>query len=446
MGRDEKKKKQNRINRKKSSSREKTTKKEQNGLNLDLERTNVRRELKEKLEEELEPARDKKFTIILEGAIFLLTGCGSWFVLKDQDIYCYVWLMIICILAGAVVFIKYFHTKKRTERLKKNILIIREKLYWQKEEEKISRFSKPKMNQRLNEQERLRDEADEYLGDIRKCFVLKAILIFVMFGLGGGMGLSVIYAGQLTLEHMRNPISNETVPTEIPEPTVTPKPYDTLYRSEHVTVAPSFSPVPKDEAQEGFDYLWNDYMGSFPVKSYTLDGAKEQARKIIQKTWLHSSFDKTRKNWSIEEMEFYQRDAYKKVVGYENRLRDEDNDAYSYLTGCLYVEATENNIKTGENLEERSLGTACLRGVDLLMSGLRTSKLSIKQKGIAFYNTGLLLRHCADSVYGGQGDKSFVLYVFSSVCYELADENNFENSEMDSMDEAVKNTMPCETM
>lgn len=102
------------------------------------------------------------------------------------------------------------------------------------------------------------------------------------------------------------------------------------------------------------------------------------------------------------------------------------------------MEGTGKHIAEGQDYQERDLGTACLRGAELLLEGIRTGALSKGNVRISYYYIALLFRQCADYVYGGEGEESLVLYTFSSVCYEIANEMGYSNTEMTEMDKAIE--------
>ena len=106
-----------------------------------------------------------------------------------------------------------------------------------------------------------------------------------------------------------------------------------------------------------------------------------------------------------------------------------------------------------DNVTERTVGIACLRGMDIYMSVLRhkVTRKSIKEE--CYKGVALLLREFADEVYEKQkykkvgkreeeecSAKEFVLYTYSAVCYENASEygNSSYKKDAEKMKMAAK--------
>lgn len=231
-------------------------------------------------------------------------------------------------------------------------------------------------------------------------------------------------------------ITQPTTPASDEDGIITPDPQPTAAPvSSPQSALPTFTPVPIDDAQHSYDLLWNAYFVSIPQPdASSLEQSIEYARTIIENTWMDKSFSSI-KDWPMEEIEIYSQTGisewYEKSASLENELRQSDTDEYRLLTGTSYVESTSKHIRMGgkNNLtfSERDLGVGCLRGMDLLSRYLRNQSLPSPDMRNAYYSIACLLQHCADFVYNGTGDRSYILYSFSYVCYEKAQELGYDS-------------------
>lgn len=216
---------------------------------------------------------------------------------------------------------------------------------------------------------------------------------------------------------------------------------------------PTFTPVPADIAQHYYDLLWNNYFTSFAtMETFSTDQDLEYAKSVIETTWLSQNIISI-PYWPIEEIEIYNQpetqNLYQKTTRMENQLRQENTDENLFLTGTTYVEATSEHIRSTQNnttFNERDLGVACLRGVDLLMKYIRNQTGDSPNTGKAFYSAACLLQHSADYVYNETGNNAYILYAFSYACNDKAlqfgyDSQTIANNKtvlIDSMENALQ--------
>ena len=194
-----------------------------------------------------------------------------------------------------------------------------------------------------------------------------------------------------------------------------------------------------DETEEAFEYLWNLYLGE--LETYELVSAEEAlpAAKRFCKLWTSNTDIKDTDQWAYTDMEVYSLREFETVFLKEKNLSENNNVNGSILleVGKSYSISVDKflEVNRDDNITERTVGIACLRGMDIYMSVLRhkVTRKSIKEE--CYKGVALLLREFADEVYEKQkykevdkreeeeySAKEFVLYTYSAVCYENAAE------------------------
>ena len=194
-----------------------------------------------------------------------------------------------------------------------------------------------------------------------------------------------------------------------------------------------------DETEEAFEYLWNLYLGE--LETYELVSAEEAlpAAKRFCKLWTSNTDVKDTDQWAYTDMEVYSLREFETVFLKEKNLSENNNVNGSILleVGKSYSISVDKFLEANreDNITERTVGIACLRGMDIYMSVLRhkVTRKSIKEE--CYKGVALLLREFADEVYEKQkykevdkreeekySAKEFVLYTYSAVCYENAAE------------------------
>ena len=194
-----------------------------------------------------------------------------------------------------------------------------------------------------------------------------------------------------------------------------------------------------DETEEAFEYLWNLYLGE--LETYELVSAEEAlpVAKRFCKLWTSNTDIKDTDQWAYTDMEVYSLREFETVFLKEKNLSENNNVNGSILleVGKSYSISVDKFLEANreDNITERTVGIACLRGMDIYMSVLRhkVTRKSIKEE--CYKGVALLLREFADEVYEKQkykevdkreeeeySAKEFVLYTYSAVCYENAAE------------------------
>ena len=194
-----------------------------------------------------------------------------------------------------------------------------------------------------------------------------------------------------------------------------------------------------DETEEGFEYLWNLYMGDLETyELVNIEDALPVAKQFCRR-WINNNDIKDTDQWAYTDMEVYSLREFETVFLKEKNLLEKNNVNGSILleVGKSYSISVDEFLEANgdDNVTERTVGIACLRGMDIYMSVLRhkVTRKSIKEE--CYKGVALLLREFADEVYEKQkykevdkreeeeySAKEFVLYTYSAVCYENAAE------------------------
>lgn len=331
---------------------------------------------------------------------------------------------IICILI--LVIICYHHSS-----------------YIKKHKRRIALEKKHKSNYIAQKQYTDAERCEYTLHDLY-CQGIRHFIIVLFFGMiisiSFGVTAAPITNAALSVFFQPNtPGSSSTAQTDSGQQiTTTPHPAPT------VAPHPTFSPVPIDSAQIYYDSAWDRYFSHFNFAEITsIEDAASHAYTILTSIWLNPQMDFL-KTWAMEEIEIYYQSPYEKTAQFENQLRQTGSLSDQYITGISYVESTNSHINSKQNLEERNLGVACLRGIELLTHYIGNEPSSFPETGNAYNKVAILLRQCADEVYHGTGYRSFVLYTFSYVCYKEAADHNYNipeiNKACDAMIDAMENT------
>lgn len=263
-----------------------------------------------------------------------------------------------------------------------------------------------------------------------------------------------IIIGILTLASERmNPSTQSASSPEVPVMSATVyAPSPTPAADE--TNIPTFTPKPVDSAQNLFDQYWNDYFGDCYISTNcSFDDARDSARSFIESAWLDEGFRSSVSYWPIEEIEIYNQEntcsIYAKSTDKENELRQNNTNDNLLLAGTTYIETTSNHINQAFSnntvLLERDLGVACLRGADLLIRFIRNQNGDSPVIGKAYYRIACLLQHCADYVYNETGNRAYILYTFSYVCYEKACQYGYNkqiiNDNLTVLNDSMRNAL-----
>ena len=228
--------------------------------------------------------------------------------------------------------------------------------------------------------------------------------------------------------------------------TVTPTPSPELAPSP--TAIATYTPIPKDECQQSFDRLWSFYMADFINNGpHKLEDAEATADALIDSIWLTTNTDSI--SWNYEQMDLYSDSAYATALQDEQYLRQNSTAENKLIAAKEYVSATNTQIaqkSDSDNFQERDLGLAALRGVNLLSDYLSPSRPNAKdsadqknstltsglQVGVAYNNMALLLRHFADNLYTDSKKCQYALCVFSYACYKRAKSNGYNSQSIEN--------------
>ena len=234
--------------------------------------------------------------------------------------------------------------------------------------------------------------------------------------------------------------------------TVTPTPSPELAPSP--TAIATYTPIPKDECQQSFDRLWSFYMADFINNGpHKLEDAEATADALIDSIWLTTNTDSI--DWNYEQMDLYSDSAYATALQDEQYLRQNSTAENKLIAAKEYVSATNTQIaqkSDSDNFQERDLGLAALRGVNLLSDYLSPSRPNAKdsadqensvltsglQVGVAYNNMALLLRHFADNLYTDYESNidsqkcQYALCVFSYACYKRAKSNGYNSQSIEN--------------
>lgn len=231
-------------------------------------------------------------------------------------------------------------------------------------------------------------------------------------------------------------------PTPSPEPAPSP------------AAIATYTPIPKDECQQSFDHLWSFYMADFINNGpHKLEDAEATADALIDSIWLTTNTDSI--GWNYEQMDLYSNSAYATALQDEQYLRQNSTAENKLIAAKEYVSATNTQIaqkSDSDNFQERDLGLAALRGVNLLSDYLSPSRPNAKdsaeqensaltsglQVGVAYNNMALLLRHFADNLYTDYESNAdsqkcqYALCVFSYACYKRAKSNGYNSQSIEN--------------
>lgn len=231
-------------------------------------------------------------------------------------------------------------------------------------------------------------------------------------------------------------------PTPSPEPAPSP------------AAIATYTPIPKDECQQSFDRLWSFYMADFINNGpHKLEDAEATADALIDSIWLTTNTDSI--GWNYEQMDLYSNSAYATALQDEQYLRQNSTAENKLIAAKEYVSATNTQIaqkSDSDNFQERDLGLAALRGVNLLSDYLSPSRPNAKdsaeqensaltsglQVGVAYNNMALLLRHFADNLYTDYESNAdsqkcqYALCVFSYACYKRAKSNGYNSQSIEN--------------
>ncbi len=234
--------------------------------------------------------------------------------------------------------------------------------------------------------------------------------------------------------------------------TVTPTPSPEPAPSA-ATVA-TYTPVPTDECQQSFDRLWSFYMADFINNGpHKLEDAEATTDALIDSIWLTTNTGSI--GWNYEQMDLYSDSAYATALQDEQYLRQNSTAENKLIAAKEYVSATNTQIaqkSDSDNFQERDLGLAALRGVNLLSDYLSPSRPNAKdsadqensaltsglQVGVAYNNMALLLRHFADNLYtdyesnADSKKRQYALCVFSYACYKRAKSNGYNSQSIEN--------------
>ena len=234
---------------------------------------------------------------------------------------------------------------------------------------------------------------------------------------------------------------NNTI-TVTPTSTPSPEPAPSL------AAVATYTPIPKDECQQSFDRLWSFYMADFINNGpHKLEDAEATADALIDSIWLTTNTDSI--DWNYEQMDLYSDSAYATALQDEQYLRQNSTAENKLIAAKEYVSATNTQIaqkSDSDNFQERDLGLAALRGVNLLSDYLSPSRPNAKdsadqknstltsglQVGVAYNNMALLLRHFADNLYTDSKKCQYALCVFSYACYKRAKSNGYNSQSIEN--------------
>lgn len=378
--------------------------------------------------------------IIWGVSVAIVVGC-SWHTASFMEA-----VLEILIFVACVAF--YMAVKSGSEakiREQRDEWVLREKMRLHYLQERKNAYSSYPQEKRWREEEELNKKGISNLTrNIKRIHHKACVVCLVLLAVISLSVLPMAYAGVLKIKETAKQMNvdkpsaaDDTLPDEAPsesetEPDVFAE-NDSSYQEN------------SDDSQENFDVLWDTYFANFENSDISnIEDAKRVARDIINRQWLGSGIELPVLGWEVTEMDIYFWQAYSKSREQEERLANGDPSNIMenlYQTGNGYVETTDNHINQNGVGNERDLGVACLRGLHLLMEYMRRGGSTKAVAGTAWANSACLLRHCADSVYGGTGERSFVLYAFSCTCYEIAYECGYENHEFNQMEQDMRNTL-----
>ena len=243
--------------------------------------------------------------------------------------------------------------------------------------------------------------------------------------------------------------------------TVTPTP--SPEQAPSAAAIATYTPIPKDECQQSFDRLWSFYMADFINNGpHNLEDAEATSDALIDSIWLTTNTDSI--GWNYEQMDLYSDSAYATALQDEQYLRQNSTAENKLIAAKEYVSATNTQIaqkSDSDNFQERDLGLAALRGVNLLSDYLSPSRPNAKdsadqensaltsglQVGVAYNNMALLLRHFADNLYTDYESNidsqkcQYALCVFSYACYKRAKSNGYNSQSIENDIAEMKKSM-----
>lgn len=161
-----------------------------------------------------------------------------------------------------------------------------------------------------------------------------------------------------------------------------------------------------DETEEAFEYLWNLYLGDLETyELVNIEDALPVAKQFCRR-WINNNDIKDTDQWAYTDMEVYSLREFETVFLKEKNLSEKNNVNGSILleVGKSYSISVDEFLEANgdDNVTERTVGIACLRGMDIYMSVLRhkVTRKSIKEE--CYKGVALLLREFADEVYEKQ--------------------------------------------
>ena len=119
-----------------------------------------------------------------------------------------------------------------------------------------------------------------------------------------------------------------------------------------------------------------DFINNGPHK---LEDAEATADALIDSIWLTTNTDSI--GWNYEQMDLYSDSAYATALQDEQYLRQNSTAENKLIAAKEYVSATNTQIaqkSDSDNFQERDLGLAALRGVNLLSDYLSPSRPNAK--------------------------------------------------------------------
>lgn len=130
-----------------------------------------------------------------------------------------------------------------------------------------------------------------------------------------------------------------------------------------------------DETEEAFEYLWNLYLGDLETyELVNIEDALPVAKQFCRR-WINNNDIKDTDQWAYTDMEVYSLREFETVFLKEKNLSEKNNVNGSILleVGKSYSISVDEFLEANgdDNVTERTVGIACLRGMDIYMSVLR---------------------------------------------------------------------------
>ena len=447
-------------------TRHKETVKEQNGLNrkqLEYEKSKeIEKEMKNHTKKVKEEAKNKDWYSLLIGVVSILPSglidFFTGFLVQNKWKKVSVYLVFVIVL----MILLYFIEKSYVNSIRKEKLSIRRnrmEIYYGEIKKEKSQELKDDIEYHMEQQKTQEKNSWNNIDKIlRHRTALKKGIILSIFVVG--------FAGVVSFAAALNTDSSEVNTNNSAEGdggdvettlTLEATPMPEITPTLEVMPDPEITSAPEvDETEAAFRYLWNVYLGNLETCEL-----KDAEMALTRAKQFCAGWDKDIKDtgsWAYTDMELYSWDAFNDTFSKEKSLSVNTNVNASILLelGKSYSNSVDTFLESNgdSNVTERTVGLACLRGTDIYMSVLRhkVTRNAIKEE--CYKSTALLLREFADEVYEGKeykesdeqqkqkySAKEFVLYTFSTVCYEEAAKygDTSWKGEAEKMWEAAKN-------